>query len=47
MPIDTLNNMILGFSVIIGILLLYAVSLFVRYRRKKRSANQKKSQTKA
>jgi hypothetical protein len=33
---DTLNEMILGFSVILGILLLYAISIFIRFRREKR-----------
>jgi len=32
MNADTLNNMILGFSVILGTLLIYALSLFFRMR---------------
>jgi hypothetical protein len=33
MPADTLNDMILGFSVILGVLLLYVFSLFLRTRK--------------
>lgn len=46
MPIDTLNEMIFGFAVILGILLIYIVSLFVRYKRKKRNVNQRKRKNK-
>jgi hypothetical protein len=46
MPANTLNNMILGFSVIIGILLIYAVSLSFRSIRAKRNADQKNQQNK-
>lgn len=35
MPADTLNEMILGFSVILGLLLLYVVSLFWRIHKAK------------
>lgn len=40
MPADTLTEMILGFSVILGGLLLYALSLFLRIRR---AQNRKKN----
>lgn len=33
MPADTLTEMILGFSVILGVLLLYVLSLFLRVRK--------------
>ncbi len=33
MPADTMSEMILGFSVILGVLLLYAISLFLRTRK--------------
>ena len=33
MTADTLTEMILGFSVILGVLLLYALSLFLRIRK--------------
>ena len=39
---DTLNEMILGFSVILGILLLYAISIFMRYRREKSRLQKRK-----
>lgn len=35
MPPDTLNEMILGFSVILGLLLFYVLTLILRYRRAK------------
>jgi len=35
MNADTLNNMILGFSVILGVLLIYVLSLFFRIRQAK------------
>lgn len=35
MPANTMSNMILGFGVIVGILLLYVLSLVVRLRRAK------------
>ena len=35
MPADTLNEMILGFSVILGLLLLYVLSLFRRIHKAK------------
>lgn len=37
MNADTLNNMILGFSVILGVLLLYVLSLAVRIRNAKKT----------
>jgi hypothetical protein len=40
MPADTLNEMILGFAVIIGILILYVLSLVIRFR--KQTALRKK-----
>jgi hypothetical protein len=35
MPANTLNDMILGFAIILGILLVYGVSLAIRLRRAK------------
>ena len=35
MPADTLNEMILGFAVIFGVLISYAVSLMIRTRQAK------------
>lgn len=32
MPADTISEMILGYSVILGVLLLYVISLFLRIR---------------
>lgn len=32
MPADTINNMILGFAVILGVLTIYAITLSLRYR---------------
>lgn len=36
MPADTLNDMILGYSVIFGILIVYILSLIVRTQNTKR-----------
>jgi hypothetical protein len=47
MPIDTLNDMIFGFTVILGILLLYVVSLLLRFKREKRNAEHQKKQDKS
>jgi hypothetical protein len=33
MPANTLSDMILGFSVILGVLLLYVISLILRFRK--------------
>ncbi len=35
MPVDTLNEMILGFVVILGLLLVYVLTLILRSRRLK------------
>lgn len=35
MPADTMNEMILGFAVIVGVLILYAVTLMLRTRQAK------------
>jgi len=35
MPADTLNEMILGFAVILGILLIYVVILIIRTKKAK------------
>ena len=35
MPANTLNDMILGFAVILGILLIYIISLIIRTHRAK------------
>ena len=35
MPVNTLNEMILGFAVILGVLLIYILSLILRTRRAK------------
>lgn len=41
MPADTVLDMILGFSVILGVLLLYIISLFWRTRKaRQRQQNQ-------
>ena len=32
MPANTLNDMILGFAVILGIVLIYAITLIIRFR---------------
>ena len=42
MPVDTLNQMMMGFAVILGILVIYAVSLFIRFRqaRKKHKSDR-------
>jgi|GEM_PF-1040709 hypothetical protein len=36
MPVDTLNEMILGFAVILGVVLIYVLSLILRTRRAKK-----------
>ncbi len=41
MPANTLTDMILGFSVIIGILFLYILSLTLRFKQEKRKASLK------
>ncbi len=35
MPADTMNEMILGFAVILGVLIVYAVTLILRFRQAK------------
>ena len=46
MPADTLTEMILGFSVILGVLLLYVLSLFLRVRKaKNRQKKRRRSST--
>jgi len=47
MPANTLSDMILGFSVVIGILFLYVLSLFLRLKHEKRKASLKNRQKKA
>jgi hypothetical protein len=42
MPADTLNDMILGFAVILGILLLYVLSLIVRIAKTKERISRQK-----
>lgn len=44
MPADTLQEMILGFVVIIGIIIAYVISLVLRFR--KEIARQKRFQNK-
>ncbi len=42
MPADTLNDMILGFAVILSVLILYALSLLVRIAKAKKDKSQGK-----
>lgn len=44
MPAETLNQMILGFAVILGILVIYVVSLIIRLRKAKRKYRQARQQ---
>jgi hypothetical protein len=44
MPAETLNQMILGFAVILGILVIYVVSLIIRLRKAKRKSRQAREQ---
>ncbi len=39
MPADTLTDMILGFSVILGVLLVYVISLILRVRKARSQGN--------
>ncbi len=40
MPADTLNDMILGFAVILGVLTLYVLSLILRIAKAKQDHSQ-------
>jgi hypothetical protein len=40
MPVDTLQEMILGFAVLLGILLVYTLSLTIRIHRAKKQKMQ-------
>ena len=44
MPADTFNDMILGFSVILGVLVLYVLSLFLRFRKARKGQRDKRNQ---
>ena len=33
MPSDTMNEMILGFAVILGVLVVYTITLIIRFRK--------------
>jgi competence protein ComGF len=41
MPANTLNDMILGFSVILGILLIYIITLIIRTQHVKKTKQEK------
>jgi hypothetical protein len=45
MPADTLNEMILGFSVILGVLVLYTLSLLLRIRKSQRQLKDGRGHT--
>ena len=45
MPADTFNEMIFGFSVILGILVLYVVTLFFRIRKAQSKGKEAGNQT--
>jgi hypothetical protein len=45
MPANTLNEMILGFSVILGILVLYTLSLLLRIRKSQRQLEERRRHT--
>jgi hypothetical protein len=42
MPADTLNDMTLGFAVILGVLVLYVLSLIIRIAKAKKDISQGK-----
>ncbi|MDY6866526.1 MAG: hypothetical protein SVT56_01255 [Chloroflexota bacterium] len=42
MPADTLTDMILGFAVILGVLVLYVLSLIIRIAKAKKDKSQGK-----
>jgi hypothetical protein len=42
MPADTLTDMILGFAVILGVLVLYVLSLIIRIAKTKKDKTQEK-----
>jgi len=44
MPADTFNDMILGFSVILGVLVLYVLSLFLRIQKARKGQTDKRNQ---
>jgi hypothetical protein len=44
MPAETLNQMIMGFAVILGILVMYGVSLVFRLRKAKKKYLQDRQQ---
>jgi hypothetical protein len=45
MPADTFSEMILGFSVILGILALYVVTLFFRIRKARSKGKEEGNQS--